>query len=83
MLTTGVMGIFTSQLPAYAFFESEAPSEVYSFGYIFFIKIFGDNASVAEYPYTAASSLVFTAVGFPLTLIVKNLLEKYGPNVEF
>lgn len=83
MLTTGVMGIFTSQLPAYAFFQSEAPSAVYSFGYIFFIKVFGDNASVAEYPYSAASSLVFTAVGFPLTLIVKNLLEKYGPNVEF
>ncbi len=83
MLTTGVMGIFTSQLPAYAFFKSEAPAEIYSFGYIFFIKVFGDNASVAEYPYSAASSLVFTAVGFPLTLLVKNLLEKYGPNTEF
>ncbi len=81
-LVTGVVGIFTSSNAAYSFYGQNAPLTVYTSGYYFFIKIF-HATNYAEYPYVAASSTVFTLVATPITLFVKYMLEKYGPNVEY
>lgn len=81
-LVTGIVGMFTSSNAAYSFYGQSAPVEVYTSGYYFFIKVF-HATNYAEFPYVAASSTVFTLVATPITLFVKYMLEKYGPNVEY
>lgn len=81
-IVTGIVGIFTSSNAAYSFYGQSAPLSVYTSGYYFFIKVF-HATTYAEFPYVAASSTVFTLVATPITLFVKYMLEKYGPNVEY
>jgi ABC-type sugar transport system permease subunit len=81
-LVTGIVGIFTSSNAAYSFYGQSAPLSVYTSGYYFFCKVF-HATTYAEFPYVAASSTVFTIVATPITLFVKYMLEKYGPNVEY
>lgn len=81
-LVTGIVGIFTSSNAAYSFYGQSAPLSVYTSGYYFFIKVF-HATNYSEFPYVAASSTVFTLVATPITLFVKYMLEKYGPNVEY
>jgi len=40
------------------------------------------DASFAQYPYASAAGILFTLVAAPITLIVKNVLEKYGPSAD-
>lgn len=81
-LVTGIVGIFTSSNAAYPFYGQSAPVSAYTTGYYFFIKVF-HATSYYEFPYVAASSTVFTIVATPITLFVKYMLEKFGPNVEY
>jgi len=82
-LVTGVAGIFSDQMALYSFYGQGAPTNAYTFGYYFFRAVFGNAAKPAEFPYASAAGLSFTLVVAPLTLLVKYLLEKYGPSVEF
>lgn len=82
-LVTGVAGIFTSQLALFSFYGTSAPSELHTLGYYFFVKVVGQNATIAEYPYAAAGGLIFTLIAAPVTLLARHLLEKFGPSVEF
>ena len=83
-LVTSVAGIFTNQLNLYAFFGQGASSEAYTFGYYFFKIIFGNNASFySQYPYAAAAGIVFTLIVAPMTMLLRYLLEKFGPTVEY
>ena len=83
MLVVGVAGYFTSQLSAYNFYGGSAPSNIYTLGYYFFVKVVGSASSGADYPYASAMGLIFTFVAAPVTLLVKFLLERFGPNTEF
>lgn len=82
-IVTGVVGIFTNQLNLYSFYGSGAPTETYTFGYYFFIRVFGTKSLVSEYPYASAAGLCFTLVAAPLTLFIRWLLDKLGPTVEY
>ena len=82
-LVTGVAGLFTNNAGAYAFYAENAAYNVYTFGYYLFIQVIGSKASLAEYPYASAAGLCFTLVAAPVTLLVKYLLEKFGPNPEY
>lgn len=82
-LVTGVSGIFTSQLALYSFYGANAPKNAYTFGYYFFRAVFGNAAKPAEFPYASAAGMAFTLVVAPITLLVRHLLEKYGPSAEF
>lgn len=82
-LITGVAGIFSDQMAIYSFYGQSAPTNTYTFGYYFFRSVFGAAAKPAEFPYGSAAGLLFTLVVAPLTLLVKYLLEKYGPTVEY
>ena len=54
-----------------------------TFGYYLFSGI-AEVKTMQEYPYYAATGLLLTFVAVPLTLGVKYLLEKFGPEtVEF
>ena len=81
-LVTGVAGIFTNQANLYAFFGKNASANAYTFGYYLFIMV-ADEAPISEYPFASAAGLLFTAVAVPITLLVKYVLEKFGPNAEY
>ena len=81
-MVTGVAGIFTNQANLYAFFGKNASANAYTFGYYLFIMV-ANEAPISEYPFASAAGLLFTAVAVPITLLVKYVLEKFGPNAEY
>ncbi len=84
-LVTGVAGIFTNQLRLYGFFGNGAPTQAQTLGYYFFASLFevGSTPSKGFFPTAAASGLSFTIVVAPITLLVRYLLEKFGPSAEY
>lgn len=80
---TGISGLFTNQGNIYTFYGENAEADLYTFGYYLFVQVIGNNATLAKYPYASAAGLFFTFIAAPLTLLVKYLLEKYGPDAEF
>ena len=82
-IVAGVAGLFTNQCFVYNFYGNFAPQDISTLGYYTFIKVVGENSSLANYPYASAFGVVFTIVAAPITLLVKHLLEKYGPGAEF
>ena len=81
-LVIGVAGIFTSQGGLYDFFGGAAPYHAYTFGYFLFVRVIGE-ANINNYPYAAAAGLLFTIVAAPVTILVKYLLERFGPSAEY
>lgn len=80
-LFTGVASIFTNQLNLFSFYGGAAPSGIQTYGYYFYTKTYGAK-SMSEYPILSAMGLLMTIVVVPLTLLVKHLLEKYGPKED-
>lgn len=83
-LTTCVIGIFTASLPTYQFFNgsgANTPVHLWTFGHYTFAKVM--DGTKADYPMVSAISMVVTLIAAPVTLIVRNLLEKYGPETEY
>lgn len=51
-------------------------------GYVFFVGLLNGDQGLEFYPYASAAGIVFTLIAAPLTLLVKHLLEKYGPSED-
>ncbi|MGN1052654.1 MAG: carbohydrate ABC transporter permease [Candidatus Scatosoma sp.] len=83
MLVLSVSGFFTAMGPAYAIYGDSAPNAVQTIGYYLYVIVIGRNASLVQFPYAAAMGIVFTMVVAPITLLVKYVLEKYGPSVDY
>lgn len=81
-IVISVASFFTNQVSVYNFFRETASYNLYTLGYYLFVKIIGENARLADYPYAAAAGLMFTFCAVPVTLLVKRLLEKFGPSVD-
>lgn len=81
VITTCVMGIFTSSLPTYQFFAGNTRQGLYTFGYYMFRNVMDGNET--GYPMISAVSMVVCLIATPFTLVTKHLLEKYGPTVEY
>lgn len=79
-LYTGIGGIFTNQLNLYSFYGSGAREQ--TFGYFLYVQAKRVDGNLAEYPMVAAYGLLFTVIAVPLTLLVKWLLEKFGPGED-
>ena len=79
-IVVGVAGIFNNQLGLFAFYQQFAPPRLHTFGYILYIRTLG--SSYADYPELACMGILFTLVAVPVTLIVKYLLNKFGPSVD-
>ena len=81
-IIVAIAGFFTN----YGFFFSfmgETSGPYDTLGFIFFVMVAGERTGGPEYyPYASAGGLMFTIVLTPLTLIVRNLLQKYGPSEE-
>ena len=83
-LVTGVIGLFNGSPDNLAFYGNDAPFYTWTFGYYFFKIIIGSGESaLSMYPYASAAGLIFTLICAPLVYLVRYLLEKFGPSVEF
>nr|MBO4518034.1 sugar ABC transporter permease [Clostridia bacterium] len=82
-IVAGVAGLFTNQNNLYNFYDAEAPKDISNLGYYMFVRVIGNHAQLRDYPYASAFGVLFTMVAAPITLLVKYLLEKFGPSAEF
>ncbi|MBQ3492676.1 MAG: sugar ABC transporter permease [Clostridia bacterium] len=82
VLTTIVIGIFTSSLPTYQFYGNGTPDHLYTFGYYMFIMAF-ENSHAVNRPLVSALSVIVCCLATPITLLTRWLLEKFGPTVEY
>ena len=83
-IVTGLAGIFNNQMSLHVFFGNNK-SKVKVFGYYFYgtAAINIENAGPAEVlNELAALGLIATLIIIPITLIVRKLLNKYGPRVD-
>lgn len=81
-LITGVVGLFMSGPPLFAFFDTSADRSLWSFDYYLFSMVMKDPSNKPNQMYSAAASLLVTAVVAPITFGVKWLCNKYGPNED-
>lgn len=79
-LVVGVAGIFTNQMNLFSFFGPNAENSLSTFGYYLYKNT--QTASFSDYPYLSSMGIVMTIVAVPLTLLVKYLLEKFGPSTD-
>ena len=79
-VVSGVIGLFLTSGPLFAFFEYSAPSSGWTLGYYMFAQVM--NGSAEMKPITAALSLLLTLVVAPLTFLVRWAMEKYGPSED-
>lgn len=80
-LITGVAGIFTNQFALFSFYGPNAPEPIQTYGYYMYVKT-KNATSEAEYPILSAMGLWMTVIAVPLTLLIKWLLEKFGPSED-
>lgn len=77
-----VVSLFTDQMSLYSFFGGSADYSLYTFGYLLFKETAEAEGYLSKYPYLSAFGLLLTVIAVPLTLLVKWLLEKFGPKVD-
>ena len=80
-LITSVANILLDQFEVFSFYGWYPGDEVITIGYLFFIKSTATDAETL-YPAIAAFGVLLTLIAVPTTLIVKYLLEKFGPSEE-
>lgn len=73
-------GIFTNQMNLFSFFGPKAENSLSTFGYYLYSNT--QSATTADYPYLSSMGIVMTFIAVPLTLLVKFLLEKFGPSTD-
>ena len=78
----GIAGLFTEQGYVLTFFPSGVPvgCDVYNMGYYYFIQV--QSGASSNYNMMAAGGLIMTVIIAPVTILVRHLLEKYGPSTE-
>ena len=72
-------GIFGEQINLFSFYAAVAPYDYYTYGYWMYVRTL---AGEANYPLLAAAGLCFTLLLAPCTLLVRWLLNKFGPSAD-
>ncbi|MBQ7236447.1 MAG: sugar ABC transporter permease [Clostridia bacterium] len=75
-----VVGIFTNQMNLYTFYESFAEPHLSTIGYWMYCGAVSGKLEV--YPMYSAMGMSLTAIAVPITLILRRLLNKFGPSVD-
>ena len=76
----GISGIFTNQINLVSFLGTDRPlPQFQTFGYYMYQQTV---VGAANYPRLSALGLMITLIVAPTTILVKYLLEKYGPTSE-
>ena len=80
-LITGFAAFLMNSGSLVTFWLGGAPLETYNLGYYYYVKTFVE-ANEMDYPMLSAGGLIMTAVVAPLTLLLKWVLEKFGPSED-
>ena len=80
-----VSSIFLADLGAFSWFGEGVHPRLYTFSYYLFTLVVSRAGvgSLSNYTLAAAAGLTFTVIIAPLTMLVRFLLEKYGPDAEY
>ena len=74
-MVASVATLFTNQASLYSFFGDNVDFENYTIGYYLFELVNKNGNGKSMYTYASALGIVCTAIAFPLTLLVRRLLE--------
>lgn len=77
---TAIAGIFANQMNLYTIYGKNADYDMYTIGYYLYTETV--SASYADYPYLSALGIIFSVVLFPICLLTRRLMLKYGPSEE-
>lgn len=85
-LVIAIVGVFTNQMQLVSLFGMSAGS-VASLGYTLYVHAQGSdvvslNASYLTYSELSALGLMLTIVVFPVTVLIKKAMDKFGPSVN-
>ena len=86
-VVTGITGIFTNQMNMYTFFGNAGLADFDVFGYYLYrntVKgdVYSKTAKGLSYPEIAALGVIITLILVPITLLVRKLMETYGPRTD-
>lgn len=81
-LITGFAAILSNGGVTATFYMYDAPMEVHNMGYYYWKNV-AQSSSFNGYPELAAGGLLMTLIVAPLTILLKTLLEKFGPSCDY
>lgn len=83
-IVAGIAGIFTNQMNLVAFYGTNIPDPSWHTigSYIYTESLKGTVSGGSNYPYLSALGIYLTLIAVPVTLVVKKLLQKYGPKED-
>ncbi len=86
-VVTGITGIFSNTMNLIVFNANNTTAPVEVFGYFMYNNSlnsdkYGTDRSLLSYPVLAALGIIITLILVPVTLIVRKLLETYGPRTD-
>jgi ABC-type sugar transport system permease subunit len=76
-IVVGVAAIFSNQAGAFLFYEYSGPDNITTTGYYMFLM--SKKTTMLDYSFAAALGLICTLITFPLTMLVRGILEKFDP----
>ena len=81
-IVMGVAGFFTNYGHLFSFYGGgSTTNQIETLGYRFFV-VLAKSPDNSMYPYCSAAGLMFSIVACPLTLLIKWVMEKYGPSED-
>lgn len=83
LLLLGVAKFLMTGNAAFTFYESDAPESARTLAYYFYIQVVGSKAAFKNYPEVSAASLLITFIGVPVALIMRYVVNKFIPPVEY
>lgn len=86
LIVLGLVGIFTDQMNLYTLFGRNG-EEMSTFGYYLYLQsvdsdLISTKVGLLNYSELSALGIILTIIILPITMVIKKLLEKFGPSVE-
>ncbi len=81
-IIVGVASIFVNQANLHAMYGSNA-AELSTLGYDIYLDSIATVNPELNYPYASTRGIVYTLIACPLTILVKKLLDKIDPDVQY
>lgn len=86
-IVVGIAGVFGHQMQLFTLFSKEKGLPIATIGYYIYLSanlsdVLPNSAQMLTYHELSAMGLILTMIIFPITLIVKKLLNKFGPSVD-
>ncbi len=81
LVVVGFISIFNNQGYILAFYGVQAPHTVRTIGYEIYIRV-KNSVNYYDYPITAAMGMLFTVIAIPTVLLIRHLMEKFGPSED-